>query len=206
LIISKSMTGNAKKELIDVVLDLVWSGSYESTTIAQICQKAGISKGSFCYFFDSKSDLVAKAFKIHWKIKRTELDSIFASIVSPLERLHKFFRQEYTFQCEIKAKHGHVLGSPEITVGSEICIREITLNKTIREIVSQKYRYIESAINDAKVAGEIHVTNCGVNARILVAYYEGLLIRARIQDDLEVLREIDNGMLTILELKQNTAI
>jgi len=45
---------DAKQRLMDAVLDLIWSGSYGSTTIDDICEKAGVKKGSFYYFFDSK--------------------------------------------------------------------------------------------------------------------------------------------------------
>ena len=56
---------------MDAVLDLIWSGSYGSTTIDHICEKAGVKKGSFYYFFDSKAELAAEAFEDSWKGKRS---------------------------------------------------------------------------------------------------------------------------------------
>ena len=50
---------NAKIRLMDAVLELIWTGSYGQTTIDQICEKAGVKKGSFYYFFHSKADLAA---------------------------------------------------------------------------------------------------------------------------------------------------
>ncbi|MEO8425481.1 MAG: TetR/AcrR family transcriptional regulator [Verrucomicrobiota bacterium] len=46
---------NAKERLMKAVQELIWTGSYGSTTIDQICQKAGVKKGSFYHFFDSKA-------------------------------------------------------------------------------------------------------------------------------------------------------
>jgi hypothetical protein len=40
---------------------------------------------------------------------------------------------------------------------------------------------------------------------MLVAYYEGLLTQARIQNDVEVLLEAASGMLTILGVKESVA-
>ena len=94
---------DAKQRLMDAVLELIWSGSYGSTTIDNICEKAGVKKGSFYYFFDSKSELAAEAFEESWKTKRIELDSIFSPTVPPLERLNKYFDFGYKFQREIKA-------------------------------------------------------------------------------------------------------
>ena len=69
---------DAKQRLMDAVLDLIWSGSYGSTTIDQICEKAGVKKGSFYYFFDSKAELAAEAIEASWQEKRSELDGIFS--------------------------------------------------------------------------------------------------------------------------------
>ena len=52
---------DAKEKLMEAVSELIWTGSYGSTTIDQICEKAGVKKGSFYYFFKSKSELAAAA-------------------------------------------------------------------------------------------------------------------------------------------------
>ncbi|PYJ58790.1 MAG: TetR/AcrR family transcriptional regulator, partial [Verrucomicrobia bacterium] len=38
---------DAKERLMGAVRELIWEGSYGSTTIDQICEKAGVKKGSF---------------------------------------------------------------------------------------------------------------------------------------------------------------
>jgi TetR/AcrR family transcriptional regulator, transcriptional repressor for nem operon len=196
---------DAKQRLMDAVLELIWSGSYGSTTIDDICEKAGVKKGSFYYFFDSKSELAADAFEESWKTKRVELDSIFSPTVPPLERLQKYFDFGYAFQREIKIKHGRVLGCPQVSLGCEVCTQEDALQKKIKAIMEQKGKYIESAIRDAHATGVIHAPDVGVKARMLMAYYEGLLTQARIQNDVEVLREAANGMMTILGVKEAIA-
>jgi len=193
---------DAKQRLMGAVLELIWSGSYGSTTIDQICEKAGVKKGSFYYFFDSKSELAVEAFEACWQNKRAEMDSIFSPTVPPLERLQKYCDFGYEFQREIKAKHGHVLGCPLVTLGSEICTQEDGLQKKIRGIMDQKCKYLESAIRDAHAAGVVDAPDAGVKARMLMAYYEGLLTQARIQNNVEVLRETARGMFTILGVKE----
>lgn len=193
---------DAKQRLMDAVLELIWSGSYGSTTIDQICEKAGVKKGSFYYFFDSKSELAAEAFETSWKTKRMELDSIFSPTVPPLERLQKYFDFGYEFQREIKVKHGKVLGCPQVTLGCEVCTQEDVLQKKIQAIMDQKRKYIESAIRDAHASRVVHAPDAAAKARMLMAYYEGLLTQARIQNDAEVLREAGNGMMTILGVKE----
>jgi TetR/AcrR family transcriptional repressor of nem operon len=197
---------DAKQRLMDAVLELIWSGSYGSTTIDHICEKAGVKKGSFYYFFAGKSELAVEAFEESWKDRRAELDAIFSPTVPPLERLQKYCDFGYAFQCEIKRKHGHVLGCPQVSLGSEICTQEEGLQKKIQEIMDQKRTYLESAIRDAHAAGEIHAPDPAAKARMILAYYQGLLTQARIQDNVEVLREAHSGILTILGVKERDAV
>src|SRR5271169_1695706 len=126
---------DAKKRLMDAVLGLIWSGSYGSTTIDHICEKAGVKKGSFYYFFDSKAELAAEAVEASWKDRRTELDGMFSATVPPLERLEKYCDFTYQFQRGIKTKYGQVLGCPQASLGSEISTQEDALQKKIQEIM-----------------------------------------------------------------------
>ena len=60
-------TSDAKERLLDAALDLIWERSYGDVTIDAICEKAGVKKGSFYYFFDSKSELAAAALQSDWE-------------------------------------------------------------------------------------------------------------------------------------------
>src|SRR5436190_1510932 len=118
---------DAKERLMGAVLELIWTGSYGSTTIDQICEKAGVKKGSFYYFFDSKADLAVTAVEDDWKKRRVELDSIFSSTIPPLDRLRRYCDYGARVQSEIRKKCGCVLGCPLVTLGSEVCTQEVNL-------------------------------------------------------------------------------
>ena len=189
---------DAKERLMDAVRALIWEGSFGSTTIDQICEKAGVKKGSFYYFFESKADLAVAALDAEWEVRRVELDAIFSPIVPPLERLRKYCEYGYRIQVEIHAKCGCVLGCPLFTLGSEISTLEDRLSRKVQEILDYKRSYLESAIRDAHAAGVIHAPNPTTKARILFAYYEGLLTEARIRNKLDVLKEGLQGTYDLL--------
>src|SRR6266550_1855561 len=98
-------TSDAKERLMEAVKELIWTGSYGSTTIDQICDKAGVAE---------------TALESDWQLKRPELDATFSPTVPPLERLRKYCEFVYKFQYDIKAKYGCVLGCPLFSVGSEV--------------------------------------------------------------------------------------
>jgi TetR/AcrR family transcriptional regulator, transcriptional repressor for nem operon len=193
---------NAKERLMKAVGELIWTGSYGSTTIDHICEKAGVKKGSFYYFFDSKEDLAAAAIDSYWQHRRGELDSIFSPTVPPLERLKHYCEFGYRLQSEIRAQHGCVLGCPLFALGAEVSTREDRLQKKIKEIFDQKRKYLESAIRDAHAAGLIHAPDAAATARALFAYHQGLLTDARIENDLEIYREAIQGTYELLGVKE----
>lgn len=191
---------NAKERLMTAVLELIWTGSYGSTTIDLICDKAGVKKGSFYYFFDSKADLAAAALESDWEKRRPALDSLFSPTIPPLKRLRDFCDFAYKKQSDVKKHCGCVLGCPLFTLGAEICLQEPALRGTIQGILDQYRKYLESAISEAHAGGDIKVANPAKAARMVFAYYEGLLTQARIQNDAEVLREMGSAVFAMLGL------
>src|ERR1700748_1288909 len=115
---------DARERLMKAVLELIWTGSYGSTTIDQICDKAGVKKGSFYYFFDSKAELAVAAAEGDWQQRRPGPHAIFSSTVPPLERLRKYCDFGYRFQAEICKQYGCVLGCPLFSVGAEVSTQE----------------------------------------------------------------------------------
>jgi len=193
---------DAKVRLMEAVLDLIWTGSYGSTTIDHICERAGVKKGSFYYFFDSKADLAAAALDEDWQRRRLDLDSLFSPTIPPLERLKKYCDYGYQLQSEMRSKCGSVLGCPLFCLGSEVSTQEDKLQKLVRQILDQKRKYLESLIRDAHAAGLIHAPDAAAKAQILFAYFQGMLTQARIENNLDILRNSVRGAFELLGVKE----
>ncbi len=193
---------DARERLLEAVTELVWTGSYGSTTIDAICERAGVKKGSFYYFFKSKSELAVAALKSVGEKRREELDRVFSPIVPPLERLKRFVEDGCCMQRELKQKYGFVLGCPLYTLGSEISTQETELRAVIEDHLSGMHRYLESAIRDAHNEGLIHAPDASTTAKLLMAFYEGLVTQARISNDLSVLNNFWPGTLNVLGIRE----
>jgi TetR/AcrR family transcriptional regulator, transcriptional repressor for nem operon len=193
---------DARERLMKAVLELIWTGSYGATTIDQICEKAGVKKGSFYYFFESKAELAVVSVNEDWQQRRPQLDAIFSSTVPPLERLRKYCEFGYRFQAEIREKYGCVLGCPLFSVGAEVSTQEDhRLQEKIQEILEYKRKYLETAIRDAQAAGLVTAPDPAGKSRMLFAYYQGLQTQARIQNKLEVLKDAITGTYELLGVK-----
>lgn len=191
---------DARERLMKAVLELVWSGSYGGTTIDLICDKAGVKKGSFYHFFDSKADLAGAALQADWESRRPGLDALFSPTIAPLERLRRFAERAYENQAKLRCDCGCVLGCPLFALGAEVCTHEKAVRAKIREILGHYHRYLETAIRDAQAEGSLPAGNAAEKARMVFAYYEGSLTQARIADDAELLRDLPNGVFAMLGL------
>ena len=187
-----------KERLTDAAMDLIWENSYGATSVDAICERAGAKKGSFYYFFKSKSELAATALEADWKKRKADMDDIFSATVSPLERFERYFDFVHDRLAEIQKKCGSILGCPLLTLGSEVSTQDEMLRETVQAILERKVRYFESAIRDAHSQGLIVAPDAKAKARSLFACYQGTLTQARIQNNLELLRDFKHVALDIL--------
>jgi TetR/AcrR family transcriptional regulator, transcriptional repressor for nem operon len=189
---------NMKERLTDAAMDLIWENSYGATSVDAICERAGAKKGSFYYFFKSKSELAAAALEADWKKRKADMDSIFSATVPPLERFERYFEFVHDRLAEVQKKCGSILGCPLMTVGSEVSTQDEALREKVHEILDRKIRYFESAIRDAHSQGLIVAPDAKAKAKGLFACYQGTLAQARIQNDLELLREFKHVALDMI--------
>jgi TetR/AcrR family transcriptional repressor of nem operon len=88
------------------------------------------------------------------------------------------------------------------SLGAEVSTQEDKLQKKVQEILSQKRKYLESAIRDAHAAGLIHAPDAAQKARVLFAYYQGVATQARIENKLETLQDAIRGTYDVLGVEQ----
>lgn len=201
-------TSDANERLMDAALDLIWEESYGAVTIDDICKKADVKKGSFYYFFNSKSDLAIAALERMWlQESKPKMDGVFSPSVDPLTRIRTYLESMYDFQAEILATHGKVLGCPVMSVGSETCTcsEEAAVGNKIRELFTRKRRYYESAIRDGIADGSIEAGDPAQKAAAVAALIEGTLTQARILNDIQILRSLPDMAMRLIGAKTPAA-
>jgi TetR/AcrR family transcriptional repressor of nem operon len=194
-------TSDANKRLMDAALSLMWEESYGAVTIDDICKQADVRKGSFYYFFSSKSDLAVQALERMWQEQRQKLDAIFSASIPPIDRIRGRCDAVYEFQIEMKAKYGRVLGCPLCSLGSETCHKDEALSGKVREILEYKICYWDSAIRDAQHLDLIPQGDSLVKARCAMAFFEGMIAQARLFDDVDRLQKLADQMCDHLSVR-----
>ena len=195
-----------KERLTDAALDLIWHNSYGATSVDDICERAGAKKGSFYHFFKSKSALTAAALEAEWNKNQKNMDALFSPTVPPLERFDRYFEYVHDHLAEIQKKCGSILGCPLLTIGSEVGTQDEGVRETVDRIWDRKIKYFESAIRDANAQGLIDAPDPRAKAKVLFACYHGTLTQARIQNDVELIRDFKKVAMDVLGVKQVAAI
>ncbi len=194
-------TCETKEKLLQVGFDLIWDSSYGSVSVDDICKRAGINKGSFYHFFPSKADLVVEAYEEHWREKRPAMDHIFSPQAPPLERIQNFCRMIYAVQKEKTEEYGHVCGCPYTSVGSELATLDEKVRAKSEHLMNAGRKYVESAIADAIREGSVTVKDPVAASVTLQSLLCGMLVEARVQNDLKVLENLEATVMSLLGAK-----
>jgi len=191
-----------KRKLLDTAMELIWESSYGSVSVDDICTKAGVNKGSFYYAFKSKSDLAVAAFERFWDSKQPLLDQIFSSQLPPLERLNKYFNGIIQDQTEKYRSFGKVLGCPFCSLGSEQSTQDENIRRKVEQMSARKIKYLESVVRDLAAEGLIESKDSRELAGELHFYVIGILMQAKIENNLKSLDRLHCGALRLLNVKQ----
>jgi len=195
-----------KDRLMEAAMDLMWQNSYGAASVDAICERAGAKKGSFYYFFKSKSELAAAALEADWNKKRAEMDSMFSPTVPPLDRLDRYFDFVYNRLAQLQKKCGSILGCPFVSVGSEISTQDQIVREAIDRIMDRKLQFFVSAVRDAATQGLIVTADPEAKAKALFACYQGTVAQARIQNDVGLLRQFKQVARDVLGVRRPEAV
>ncbi|MGA7126658.1 MAG: TetR/AcrR family transcriptional regulator [Chthoniobacterales bacterium] len=190
--------GVTRQKLLRTAIQLIWENSYGSVSVDDICERAGVNKGSFYYAFKTKSDLTVAAYEEHAKNKRPTMDRIFSSQEPPLVRLGNYCDQLVNDQMEKYQSFGRVLGCPFVSVGCELSTQDEGIRKKTEEVADQVIRYLTGAIRDAVAEGSIRAEDPAQLAKEAYCFVVGVLTQAKIRNDPETLKRLKPGVARVL--------
>jgi len=151
---SKTLKHELKTDfLLDKGMALLWSKGYNATSVNDIVKEAGIPKGSFYFYFESKEDFAVKAIERYFTLMFTPAKEILLNkSVSPKQRLLDF--HEYRHNV-LKNEMDCKMGCMACNLGNEMAEH----NENIRTAILDKEQIVLSliteVIQEAQDYGEI---------------------------------------------------
>ncbi len=197
---------NAREQLINAAMQLIWQRSYNAVGVNELCQQAGVKPGSFYYFFPSKRDLILAALEENWTQTRTNVfEPAFAANIDPADRIPTIFQLAHKQQAARQEQAGRVLGCAFGSLGSELGHQDEVVGQKITEIFGRFCSYFERALQETAETNTFPVENIPTRARAILAYLEGILLLARTHNNTELMLQLSPMVNEIAGLKTPTA-
>lgn len=183
------MAKPTRDNILDAADELFSLRGYTAVSVDDLCKAAGVLKGSFYNYFDSKADLAAAALERLWLQAKPQLDASFSPALAPHERIRVFADGLLRWQEEQLQDYKRVCGCTYMTMGNELCTQDEKLRQTLEQISLAYTNYFVQTLEDAKKQNLTEVTDPMATARQIVAFINGLKYQARLTNDLSLMRQ-----------------
>lgn len=191
-------TPDTRQCLVDAARDLISARSYHAVGVQEICGQAGVRKGSFYHFFDTKRDLALAALDdMANHFSHNVFAQAFDDDIAPLARIERFFDAVYAYHRQVQAATGHVQGCPFGNLAGELGSQEETVREKVDGIFSMVEVAIDKTLQDAIQAGDLAPVDTAAAARAIFAYTEGLILYAKTRNDAEIIRDLGRRALLL---------
>jgi len=199
---------DSKERLLSSALELFSERSYANVGVQELCEHAGVKKGSFYYFFKSKQDLMLEALGHQSQaIDRMILTPALGSNLPPLERIEHLFHLTYEFQKSLKEKTGRVRGCFFGNLALELSTQDELIRHRLDRIFRMAITSIRKTVQDAVSVGDLPDIDVTSTAEAILAYWQGVIMLAKVRNDPGLLKELAKGAkeFAIVETKDAAA-
>lgn len=195
-------TSDGRERLLAAASTLLGQRSFSSIGVAEICAVAGVQKGSFYYYFESKQALALAVIEDHWIKQRTEWAKILNAKEPLLERLRELFTLTADIQIASLAGTGSVTGCLFGNLALEMSGQDDPIRDRLQGIFDEQIDMVEHAVQEAMDDNQVPSRNAREAAKSIVAQLEGLVLFAKLFNDPAQLDRLWLNSLSLLHLDE----
>ncbi|MCX4910875.1 TetR/AcrR family transcriptional regulator [Streptomyces sp. NBC_00878] len=191
-------TSNAREKILTAAQSLIGQRGYSALGTAEICKVAGVPKGSFYYFFETKEALALAVLDEHWATQRDDWTRILRGDAEPLQRLRQLFAETEDGQRAGQRSCGTVTGCLFGNLTLELSNQTEAIRERLQGIFDAQIDMVEEVVVEAARRGEVAVGDSREAARSVVAQLEGQVLFAKLYNDPRRLDVLWRNCLAIL--------
>ncbi|MCI0654786.1 MAG: TetR/AcrR family transcriptional regulator, partial [Methylococcaceae bacterium] len=174
---------DTRVKLIESALDLIYERSYVDVGIQSLCERAGVKKGNFYYYFDSKQDLLVQALDFRAQALKTILAPVFDKNVPASKRIEALFEKIYLDQKAYQEETGHVRGCFFGNLALELSTQDERIRQRVENILKGLVKLVEETLQELVDTGELEEIDTASSAQAVVAFLEGVILFAKLRND-----------------------
>lgn len=175
----KKQATNVRQHIIDVARTLITHKGYSAVGLAEIVKAAGIPKGSFYYYFQSKEEFAEALLEHYFRNYLIQVDEQLRGAESARERLLRYFSFWKTTQGADLPESKCLV----VKLGAEVCDQYDSMRSVLatgtREIVSRISACILQGQHDGSLSGDVDADEL---AEELYQLWLGASLMAKIHD------------------------
>lgn len=191
-------TSDAKQKILGAARSLIEGRGYSALGVAEICKAAGVPKGSFYYFFESKESLALAVVDEHWTAQRRDWARVLEGDGEPLQRLRGLFEETQAGQRAVQEGCGTVSGCLFGNLTLELSNQTEAVRRRLQEIFDAQVDMVETVVKEARERGDVAVVDTREAARAVVAQLEGQVMFAKLYNSTERLTPLWHNCLALL--------
>jgi TetR/AcrR family transcriptional repressor of nem operon len=194
-------TSDAREKILNAAQSLIELRGYSALGVAEICKAAGVPKGSFYYFFESKEVLALAVIDEHWAAQLVEWERIMRSDTQPLQRLRQLFEETEADQRAGQQSCGTVSGCLFGNLTLELSNQTEPIRERLQEIFDRQVEMVDQVIAEARQQGDVSVADTHEAARSVVAQLEGQVLFAKLYNNPQRLETLWSNCLSLLNVR-----
>jgi TetR/AcrR family transcriptional repressor of nem operon len=191
-------TSDARAKILTAAQSLIESRGYSALGVAEICKTAGVPKGSFYYFFESKEALALAVIDEQWVTQRADWERIMSSDAQPLQRMRQLFEETEAGQRAGQQSCGTVSGCLFGNLSLELSNQTEPIRERLQEIFDKQVEMVGEVIAEAQQQGDASVADTREAARSVVAQLEGQVLFAKLYNNPQRLETLWSNCLSLL--------
>ncbi|MFE9598692.1 TetR/AcrR family transcriptional regulator [Streptomyces hokutonensis] len=194
-------TSDAGEKILAAGRSLFEERGYSALGVAEICRAAGVPKGSFYYFYESKEALALAVVDEHWAEQRREWTRVLSAAggdTEPLERLRRLFEETEAGLRAGQQGCGTVLGCLFGNLSLEMSNQTEAVRTRLQEIFDAQVEMVDAVVTEARDRGDVTVTDTREAARSVVAQLEGQVMFAKLYNNTGRLSPLWSNCLALL--------
>jgi TetR/AcrR family transcriptional repressor of nem operon len=172
-----------KNALLDIGGQLIAEQGYNHTGIDAVLKAAGVPKGSFYYYFQSKEDFGLQIIEQSAKEYDARLAEIFTDPTrTPIERFRRYFEDGRQQMAQQSCRKGCLIGN----LGQELADQSETFRTRLAEIFTRWNHRLAECVREGQAVGEIPADLDPLEiASFCLSGYEGALLKAKVHKNTE---------------------
>ncbi len=190
---------DSREQLLNAGVAALHSKGFNGCGVQEITETAGVPKGSFYNYFESKEAFSVEALEHYWEgVARRNLAVLSDESTPALDRLKTYFAQRAEVHAQGHYERGCMLGN----LATEVTGQSRLVRDRLAGMFAGWVTVVANCIREAKAGGEIDSDlDPQILAEFLVNSWQGTVARAKVDRDSSAMDQFTKVVFSTLLVK-----